>query len=247
MILASFIKLLESLIEPWLMISLSVALIPYTTIHLILSGHFRTLFSPSDFSDALFARVWVIAGPIARSRAQKLVIPLLEGKISGGKVHDEIVSVPLHGTVLEVGAGTGEWADVLARIHVQGDTVPIIHNGLRNRKYSAGGVTKIYGVEPNAYSATLLKKRVEEVGLGDVYEVAPVGIESVTDASAWDGTIQRASVDCIVSIRCMCSIPAPEKNMKLLYELLKPGGSWYVFEHVKATRGAPFVPLYQGK
>ncbi|KAJ4155191.1 hypothetical protein LMH87_000448 [Akanthomyces muscarius] len=245
MVFESFQTHLESLIEPWLMIALSVALIPYTTIQLILSGSSHTIFSPSDFSDALFARVWVIVGPIARSRAQKLVVPLLEGRISGGKAHDEVVSVPLHGTVLEVGAGTGEWADVLARIHAQGDTEPVTRNGLRSRKHSAGGVTRIYGVEPNAHSAALLQKRVDEVGLSDVYEVAPVGIESVTDPSAWDGIIERGSVDCIVSIRCMCSIPAPEKNIKLLYELLKPGGSWYVFEHVQATRGAPFVPLYQ--
>lgn len=247
MTLASFQRLLESLVEPWLTIALSVALIPYTTIHLILSGNAHTIFSASDFSNALFARVWVIIGPIARSRAQKLVVPLLEGRISGGKAHDEVVSVPLHGTVLEVGAGTGEWADVLARIHARGDTGPIARNGSRNRKHNTGGVTKIYGVEPNAHSAALLQKRVDEVGLSGVYKVAPVGIESVTDPSAWYGIIERGSVDCIVSIRCMCSIPAPEKNMQLLYELLKPGGSWYVFEHVRATRGAPFVPLYQRK
>ncbi|KAK2603670.1 hypothetical protein QQS21_004143 [Conoideocrella luteorostrata] len=236
-----------TVLQPWLMIGLSAALVPYTIVRVILSGNFQPLFSPSDFSEELFSNVWVILGPQAKAGAQDLIIPLLEGKVSGGKVHKEVVSVPLHGTVLEVGAGTGEWADVLARIHAGETANSGVKDGLRSRKKveSAGAITKIYGVEPGAHQAAALRKRVRDVGLGDVYEVVPVGIESVPDSSAWDGKIEPGSVDCIVGIRCMCSIPEPEKNIELLYKLLKPGGSWYIFEHVKTSRGAPLVPLYQ--
>lgn len=53
-----------------------------------------------------------------------------------------------------------------------------------------------------------------------------------------DGTdkpIGKESVDCIVSILCLCSIPEPEKNITKLYELLKKGGRGiftYMFERM---------------
>lgn len=224
------------------MIAASATYIPQTIIGLISTGNYSRLFSPSAFGEELFGNFWVTMGPQAKAGAEQVVVPLLEGKVSGGKVHDHVVSTPVHGTVLEVGAGSGMWADVLARIHESS----AVSDGLRSRK-GKGGITKIYGVEPNPISAATLRTRVKEVGLGDLYEVVPVGIEDVGDPTKWDGRIEPGSVDCIVGIRCMCSIPDPEVNIQHLYKLLKPGGSWYVFEHVKTTKGFPVMPLYQRK
>jgi SAM-dependent methyltransferase len=240
-LLARIQKLFTHLIEPWLMIWLSISYIPSTVAGLISSGNYGKLFSPSAFSEELFGNFWVTMGPQAKAGAEQVVVPLLQGRVSGGKVCDEVVSTPVHGTVLEVGAGSGMWADVLARIHASGAG----KEGLRSRRGDKGRITKIYGIEPNPISAATLRSRVKEVGLGDVYEVVPVGIESVTDPTAWDGKIEPGSVDCIVGIRCMCSIPDPKENIEHLYKLLKPGGTWYVFEHVKTTRGYPVMPLYQ--
>jgi SAM-dependent methyltransferase len=119
----------------------------------------------------------------------------------------------------------------------------------RRTKASAdqGSISKIYGIEPNPQSYTALRQRVKDIGLEDVYEVVPVGIEDVTDPTAWDGKIEPGSVDCIVGVLCLCSIPDQEKNIHYLYNLLKPGGRWYVYEHVKATRGGLFMRLYQRK
>ncbi|KAM3469155.1 hypothetical protein MY8738_010164 [Beauveria namnaoensis] len=239
---------LLTLIEPWAIMTLSAALIPFTAIHLIFLGNLRTLCTLSDFSDELFARAWIFIGPIAKSRAQKLVVPLLEGRVFRGKIHDEPVSPALQGVVLEVGAGTGEWVDVLARICAEEERSAVVQDRSGDARLNgARGITKIYGIEPNAQSAAVLSQRVRKFGLSEVYEVVPVGIESVTDPSAWNGKIKPGSVDCIVCIRCMCSIPEPEKNIALLYRLLKPGGRWYVFEHVKTARGVPFIPFYQSK
>lgn len=246
-VLSTLADAFEFLIEPWLMIGISISYIPQTVVGLISSGNIGKLFSPSAFSETLFGNLWVTMGPQAKEGAQGVVVPLLEGKVSGGKVHDKVVSVPVYGKVLEVGAGSGMWADVLASIYTK-EGGPA--EGLRNRKGGSGnakGITKIYGVEPNSKSAEALKNRVKEVGLGDVYEVVPVGIEDVGDPSKWDGKIEPESVDCIVGIRCMCSIPEPKKNIDALYKLLKPGGSWYVFEHAKTERGWPLMPLYQRK
>src|SRR6185295_6722012 len=93
-----------------------------------------------------------------------------------------------------------------------------------------GKVTKVYGVEPNEQSHQALQQRVREAGLQDVYEVVPVGIEDMAGGAAeskkWDGRIEPESVDAIVTILCLCSIPEPVKNIGLLYGYLKKGGKW---------------------
>jgi hypothetical protein len=61
-----------------------------------------------------------------------------------------------------------------------------------------------------------------------------------------DKSIKKESVDCIVSILCLCSILEPEKNIAELYGLLKKGGLWYLYEHVR-TRDGLFMRLYQSE
>lgn len=97
---------------------------------------------------------------------------------------------------------------------------------MRRRK-AGNKVTPVYGIEPNPKSAAALQQRVNEIGLDNVYEVLPVAIECLEDR------LEPESVDCIVTILCLCSIPEPEKNIELLYKSLKKGGRWYVVEHVR--------------
>ncbi|RYC55036.1 hypothetical protein CHU98_g11171 [Xylaria longipes] len=102
----------------------------------------------------------------------------------------------------------------------------------------ADGVTRVYGVEPNPAQHPALRQAVKDAGLEDVYEVVPVGIEDLSSSGEgktkkWDGNIEPGSVDCIVSVLCLCSIPDPERHIPELYRLLRPGGRWYVYEHVK--------------
>ena len=80
----------------------------------------------------------------------------------------------------------------------------------------------------------------------DIYQIAPVGIEDLDNPKKWDGHIEKGSVDCIVSILCLCSIPEPQKNMKELHSYLKEGGRWYVYEHVKCDHSL-FMRAYQRK
>ncbi|KAM0250727.1 hypothetical protein ACHAQJ_008482 [Trichoderma viride] len=232
------------IIDPWAFMGISFAHIPATVRGLIRDKDYRALFSLSRFREALFGTFWATVGPNVKANGEQRVIPLLEGRVKGGVIHDEVVSTPVHGTVIEVGAGSGMWADVFARFRENTDSTNDAE-GLRNRKITGGRITKIYGVEPNPISAKALEKRVKDLGMDDIYQVVPVGIESVDDASAWNGKIEPGSVDCIVGILCLCSIPEPEKNIKLLYRLLKPGGHWYVYEHVKAWRGGLTLGLYQ--
>ncbi|KAG0201726.1 hypothetical protein BGX28_005537 [Mortierella sp. GBA30] len=234
-------SLFNTFMEPWVFMWFSLKHVPATIRALIAAKDYGTLFSPSGFREALFGTFWATIGPEIKAGNEERVIALLEGRVNGGQIQDKVISAPIHGTVLEVGAGSGMWADVLARFSDGIDTT----GSLRNRKNAGSGITKIYGVEPNPISAKALQTRVEEVGLQDIYQVVPVGIESVDDPSAWDGKIEPGSIDCIFGILCLCSIPEPEKNIQLLYKLLKPGGHWFVYEHVKVSRGGPLLRFYQ--
>ena len=70
----------------------------------------------------------------------------------------------------------------------------------------------------------------------------PLGIEDL----AASGTVALQSVDCVVTVMCLCSIPEPRHNMAQLYGYLKPGGRWYVYEHVKCFRAQGWgMQLYQ--
>ena len=236
---------------PWILMSYSLWEMPGTISSLIIRGDYSTLFSFEDFSELNFGSLWAVIGPEVKKSAEPRVIPLLEGRVKQGAVTDKVVGTPVHGTVLEIGAGSGNWADVFAKVSsrpaLDNSQAPGESDGVRQRGPASKSITKIYGVEPNPQSCVALRQRVKDVGLGESYHVVPVGIEHLDDPSAWDGRIAPESVDCIVCVLCLCSIPEPEKNVALLYRLLKPGGTWYVYEHVKVSKGGLFMKLYQRK
>lgn len=95
-------------------------------------------------------------------------------------------------------------------------------------------VTKIYGVEPNKDHHEKLRERVREAGLEGVYVIVPVGVEELREWKGEGGEkgIGKESVDCVVTLQCLCSIPRPRDMMRELYGYLKEGGMWIVFEHV---------------
>ncbi|KAJ4347972.1 uncharacterized protein N0V89_009344 [Didymosphaeria variabile] len=164
---------------------------------------------------------------------------LLEGRMQDAQITDKPMAPPVGGVILDIGPGRGYWIDLYDKAKV-----PIDKPGARSQGVS-GGIQKVYGVEPNPDSHAALSKRVQEIGLDGVYEVLPVGIEEVNKVKINGKTIEKGSVDCIVSILCLCSIPEPEKNITDLYGYLKKGGRWYLYEHVRSGDGV-FMKLYQG-
>lgn len=241
-VLSTLKDVFDYITGPWIFMSMTLRFLPRTVTQLISARDFRTLLSPSAFGDVWFGNFWGFMGPQVKEGAERRVLPLLEGRVRNGHVTDEVVGIPVQGTVLEVGAGTGMWADVFAKVDTTGQNVD--KGDLKRRR---GGLVKVYGIEPNLQSAAALRQRVKDVGLEGTYEVVPVGIESLNDPTAWSGRIEPGSVDCIVTILCLCSIPEPEKNIRLLYDCLKKGGRWYAYEHVKLEHGAIFMRLYQRK
>lgn len=221
---------LASLLFPWEFMAISLAHLPATVLSAILSLDLRTLLSPGRLRAAWFGRFWARVGPVVRDNASGNVVPLLQGRTRHGAHGDEPHHPPLGGVVLEVGPGSGMWVSLFS---------PRSPHGLGRH------VTHVYGVEPNAAVHPLLRQQVAAAGLDDgTYEIVPVGIEAL----AASGRVAPESVDCIVTIMCLCSIPEPRRNIAELYRYLKPGGRWYVYEHVRCfpSQGRG-MRLYQGE
>jgi SAM-dependent methyltransferase len=115
-----------------------------------------------------------------------------------------------HGIVLDIGPGPGEWLAL----------------------FDKEKVTKIYGVEPNADHHPRLRERIAHAGLQDKYVIVPVGIQDLGDK--W---VEKGSVDSVVTVLCLCSIPTPEYMIRELYQHIKEGGIWILYEHVKVKEG----------
>lgn len=239
------------LLNPWLFMSISASFIPQTLRHILASNPLlesvRILLSPSLFREAWFGQFWDFAGPNVRDNASRNVIPLLDGRTSRGKVTDLPMGPGVGGTVIEIGAGSGLWVEIFSDRHLPSE---------ERRDTARTKITRVYGVEPNTAHHPALRRAVVKAGLEDIYEIVPVGIEDLCASSfkegaaekkkKWDGNIEPESVDCIVSILCLCSIPDPERHIRELYGLLRPGGRWYAYEHVRIEYSW-YMALYQRK
>ncbi|KAI1428635.1 S-adenosyl-L-methionine-dependent methyltransferase [Xylaria sp. FL1777] len=258
------------LVDPWLFLALSASFVPSTLRHLF-STHdaasaLRILLSPARFRAAWFGQFWALAGPQVRQNSGVYVLPLLDGRTTRGRVVETPAGPGVGGVVIEIGPASGLWVGVFS------DRYLYVDDGgdadAKPRSSASGGgavvrerrpdtarseITRVYGVEPNAAHHAALRRAVEEAGLQDVYEIVPVGIEDLSSSSSagsserkkkWEGSIEPGSVDCIVSVLCLCSIPDPQQHIHELYELLRPGGRWYVYEHV-AVEYSWYMWLYQ--
>jgi SAM-dependent methyltransferase len=233
---AEFREILLSLIDPWLFMASSLYYLPGTILSLMLTSNFSALLSWSRIRDAWFSRFWTWAGPNLREGNGPRIIPLFEGRVSKGQVVSKPVVPPVGGVVLDLGPGSGYWVDLFAKFDSKAK-VP----GQRVGKKPL----QVYGIEPNRDVHAALSQRVSKAGLDGVYEIVPAGVESL--AAATGGRIEKGSVDCIVSILCLCGIPEPEANIQELYSYLKKGGRWYFYEHVQVNKGGgAFMKIYQG-
>ncbi|KAI1100968.1 S-adenosyl-L-methionine-dependent methyltransferase [Jackrogersella minutella] len=231
-LLARTKEAIVGLIGPWIFLYVSASVLPKTIRKLLRDRKYGVLFSPAKLRAAWFSDFWgSIAGPNVRLNAGERVKPLLEGRVTNGAVVDEPVGPGIAGTVVELGAGSGLWVDVFKEV---ADTRQEPTGGAVKRRAAAKrAVTRVYGVEPNHDQHPDLRRAIAKAGLEDVYQIVPVGIEDLEDASKWDGRVEKGSVDCIVSVLCLCSIPDPEENIREMYSYLKKGGRWYVYEHVR--------------
>ncbi|KAK8048729.1 S-adenosyl-L-methionine-dependent methyltransferase [Apiospora phragmitis] len=261
--LAQIQEIFLSFLNPWQFMFFAASWFPGTVVRLVRDGKFGVLLSPSQLKDAWFSNFWDWFAPRLRLNAGPRVIPLLEGRTTGGRIVEEPVGPGIGGTVIEIGAGSGNWVDIFSNKHLvqqQGQIAgaaaevsssgaeAVETGGTATQRGGGGGekgptksareaITRVYGVEPNRDQHTSLRRKVKEAGLEGVYTIVPVGIEDLDNPAKWDGKVEKGSADCIVSILCLCSIPEPRENLRELYGYLKKGGRWYVYEHVKRDEG----------
>lgn len=115
-----------------------------------------------------------------------------------------------YGTVVEVGPGSGNQLS----------------------RYNKAAITKMYGIEPNVDLHPALRQTIKQNGLSDIYTIVPCGIEDFDGLRKYG--ITEGSIDTIMSVQVLCSVPKPDVMVKAMYKLLKPGGQVIVYEHVRS-------------
>ena len=124
------------------------------------------------------------------------------------------------GIVLEIGPGTG---NQLARM-------------------APSQITRVYGIEPNAYLLESLQTRLKEFpALAEIYVPLHAALEDEEMLSN-HGIISN-SVDAVVCMQILCSVKNTEEAVKAVYRVLKPGGQLLFWEHQASTD--PFTKIVQ--
>ncbi|KAG8623666.1 hypothetical protein KVT40_008642 [Elsinoe batatas] len=125
------------------------------------------------------------------------------------------------GVVLDIGPGSGQWLD--------------LYSPKQNQN-----ITKIYGIEPNLEHHPALLQAIKREGLDDIYEVIGAGVEDLQKVG-----LQPGSFDTVVTVQVLCSVPDPQRVVTELYKLLKPGGQWIVYEHIKTLYTYKIIATWQ--
>ncbi|KAK4162663.1 S-adenosyl-L-methionine-dependent methyltransferase [Cladorrhinum sp. PSN259] len=219
----SLLAMLTTLTFPLKFMFISLTFLP----RVLLTSPYSSLYPFSTLKSTWFSAFWSYVGPLVRDSASAQVIPLLSGLTTRGAItappsskKSQTPHPPISGTVLELGPGSGQWLPTLALFP---------------------SITKVLGVEPNTGIHPLLRAQIAKHNLHDRYTIVPCGVEDLATSG-----VEKESVDSIMTVLCLCSIPEPEKNIKELYTYLKPGGRWYVYEHVKVFPDAPrWLAIYQ--
>lgn len=111
-------------------------------------------------------------------------------------------------------------------------------NGSQLEYFNPEGVMAIYGAEPSAALHGPLREAVKAKGLGEKYHIISCGAEKASLVPALkdiglldDG--QSGVFDTIVCSKVLCSVPNQEDTVAGLFELLKPGGTLVMCEHIR--------------
>lgn len=136
------------------------------------------------------------------------------GPMSSANASDNIkpLVAQASGVVLDVGTG-------------QGDFLKLYGPHLSQ-------ISKVYAVELNRQQWPGLLENARKAGLtaeSGKFEILDARIEELETK----GGIKRQSVDTIVTLQTLCSMPESQMLIKELRSYLKPGGKWIVYEHVK--------------
>ncbi|KAK2875149.1 hypothetical protein FQN49_001733 [Arthroderma sp. PD_2] len=191
------------------------------------------IFKLQEIKDEAFSRFWInFSGARDTSNADPSA-PVPEPVGSSALIPPLLAHAD--GVVLDIGPGTGT----------------------QTQLFTNQNLRVMYGAEPCLGLHKDLHAKVESCGLSSKYQILHCGAqtESLLPALKKAGVLDDATnegrglFDTIVCVRVLCSVPAPEKTVKGLYDLLKPGGKMLVCEHVvnpwTTAKGSTIARLVQ--
>lgn len=96
-------------------------------------------------------------------------------------------------------------------------------------RFEKSKIDHLYGVEPNPAFVKPLLAQVETAGLQGKYTLILGYVED--DALLAKYGLKESSLDSIVCMQTLCSIRDPDRTMRWMFKLLKPGGVFIFWEH----------------
>ncbi|KAF8889420.1 S-adenosyl-L-methionine-dependent methyltransferase [Gymnopilus junonius] len=161
---------------------------------------------------------------------------------NGRKVKDGLITPNAYGVVLDIGAGHGHTVRYLNHAcvsrYVALEPNTLMHDKIRTQA-NAGGFHESDG------TLVILSCGVEDTKtilstLSSAHSPtrSPPPISASSKEKDFAQTHQELpSIDTIISVLTLCTIPDPQKNMaRLVRDVLKPGGQLLIYEHVLSPR-----------
>ena len=121
--------------------------------------------------------------------------------------HRRYLARDLHGSVLDLGAGTGDMFPVLARTA------------------ESSGELSIHGIEPDPH----MEKRAERAAREEALDI------DLRLARAESLPYPDESFDTVIASLVFCTIADPERAFEEVHRVLRPGGELRLLEHVRAS------------
>ncbi|KAF2719670.1 S-adenosyl-L-methionine-dependent methyltransferase [Polychaeton citri CBS 116435] len=103
-------------------------------------------------------------------------------------------------------------------------------SGVQFPRFDRDKISKIYGIEPNKHLCDLMSQKViQQNNLDDIYTLINGSLED-SQLLELNG-VTAGTIDSVVCMQVLCSVPDPARAAKLIYKLLKPGGQLLFWEH----------------
>lgn len=134
----------------------------------------------------------------------------------GDAPHKRPLLAHAHGVVLEIGPGVGD----------------------NIKYYERSRISRLVLVEPNARMHAALRRRASESGFheGDgTLQLLGCGGGASDEAALRCAGVGAGSIDTVVAVHVLCSVPRPALAAEMYRRLLRRGGSLLFYEHVRST------------
>lgn len=161
-----------------------------------------------------------------------------EGTDANGRISKQDLITPhAFGTVLDIGAGLCFL--LLAGVKLILTSESCIGHGHTVNYLDRERVQKYIALEPNTLMHPHIRQRANASGFIESEGTLTILTCGAEDTSAILSQLgeEKPSVDTMISVLAMCSVPDPERSMARLFrDILKPGGQVLFYEHVLSPR-----------